>query len=161
MSAADENNPWVIRTDFSDDLVWNEIKRLVSAPQKDPLSEMAFQANVRFVEEASFANLSVERVVHSLPDWYPGFVVFVFDSETSKSREHSLLVVGFSPQDDEPGSFARRPSQTPRNEIHSFRAIPAAIQAIENNLSIANMDFKDFAGAVDSDGVFRGFKSEK
>jgi hypothetical protein len=31
------------------------------------------------------------------------------------------------------------------------------IQAIENNLSIDNMDFEEFAGAVGSDGVFRGF----
>jgi hypothetical protein len=35
--------------------------------------------------------------------------------------------------------------------------VPAQIQGIENNLSIANMDFDDFAGAVDSGGVFRGF----
>jgi hypothetical protein len=28
---------------------------------------------------------------------------------------------------------------------------------IENNLSLANMDFEEFAEAVDPDGVFRGF----
>jgi hypothetical protein len=39
-----------------------------------------------------------------------------------------------------------------------FRAIPTAVQSIENNLSIANMDFEDFAEAVDEDGVFRGFQ---
>ena len=27
----------------------------------------------------------------------------------------------------------------------------------ENNLSIANMDFREFAESVDPDGVFRGF----
>jgi uncharacterized protein DUF6924 len=41
-----------------------------------------------------------------------------------------------------------------RNE---FRAIPSQIQGIENNLSIANMDFEGFAEAVNEDGVFRGF----
>ncbi len=40
---------------------------------------------------------------------------------------------------------------------HEFRAIPSQIQGIENNLSIANMDFEEFAEAVDEDGVFRGF----
>jgi hypothetical protein len=35
--------------------------------------------------------------------------------------------------------------------------LPSQIQAIENNLSIANMDFEDFADSVDADGVFRGF----
>ncbi|HLF89873.1 MAG TPA: hypothetical protein VI451_13065 [Anaerolineales bacterium] len=38
-----------------------------------------------------------------------------------------------------------------------FRAIPSQIQGIENNLSIANMDFEEFADSVDEDGVFRGF----
>ena len=38
-----------------------------------------------------------------------------------------------------------------------FRAIPSEIQGIENNLSLANMSFEDFARAVDGDGVFRGF----
>jgi hypothetical protein len=32
-----------------------------------------------------------------------------------------------------------------------------AIQSIQNNLSIANMDFEEFANSVDDDGVFRGF----
>jgi len=39
----------------------------------------------------------------------------------------------------------------------SFRAIPSAIQSIENNLSIANMGFSEFARATDLDGIFRRF----
>ena len=38
-----------------------------------------------------------------------------------------------------------------------FRAVPSAVQSIENNLSIGNMDFDDFATAAGDDGVFRGF----
>jgi hypothetical protein len=33
----------------------------------------------------------------------------------------------------------------------SFRDV-----GVENNLSLANMDFDEFADAVDADGVFRG-----
>jgi hypothetical protein len=40
---------------------------------------------------------------------------------------------------------------------HEFRAVSSPVQGIENNLSIANMDFEEFAEAVDEDGVFRGF----
>jgi len=29
--------------------------------------------------------------------------------------------------------------------------------SVENNLSIANMDFSEFADNVDKDGIFRGF----
>jgi hypothetical protein len=43
------------------------------------------------------------------------------------------------------------------NSGSEFRAIPSMIQGIENNLSIANMDFEEFANAVDESGVFRGF----
>jgi len=41
-----------------------------------------------------------------------------------------------------------------------FRAIPSQIQAIENNLSEANMGFEEFAEAVAKGGVFRGFSDE-
>ncbi|MFI5991827.1 DUF6924 domain-containing protein [Streptomyces sp. NPDC051362] len=40
------------------------------------------------------------------------------------------------------------------------RVVAAQLWSIENNLSGANMDFEDFedfVGAVDEDGVFRGF----
>ena len=32
------------------------------------------------------------------------------------------------------------------------------IGAIQINLSLANMDFEDFSGSVDPDGIFRGFE---
>jgi hypothetical protein len=31
------------------------------------------------------------------------------------------------------------------------------VQAIQNNLSLANMDYVEFARAVGRDGIFRGF----
>jgi hypothetical protein len=31
---------------------------------------------------------------------------------------------------------------------------------VENNLSIANMGFEEFANAVDKDGIFRGFQKK-
>jgi hypothetical protein len=37
--------------------------------------------------------------------------------------------------------------------------VAAELWSIENNLSGANMDFEEFAHAVDDDGVFRGFES--
>lgn len=39
----------------------------------------------------------------------------------------------------------------------NFRVIPAEIWGVENNLSIANMDFEEFADSADPDGTFRGF----
>ena len=39
----------------------------------------------------------------------------------------------------------------------TFRAIPREIEPITANLSLANMDFSDFADNADADGIFRGF----
>ena len=159
MSNQDGHYPWLVRTDFSSDTKWNEIRGLLSAPQKDPLSELEFTANLRFVEDASFAGMSAESVVRSLPADYVGFVVFVVDAASMQDHEHAVLTVGFAPQSVEPADYDRAPGETPLELIKAFRALPATIQSIENNLSLANMDFEDFAGAVDPRGVFRGFPS--
>jgi hypothetical protein len=37
-----------------------------------------------------------------------------------------------------------------------IRVVTTELWGIENNLSLANMDFHEFAGSVDEDGVFRG-----
>lgn len=42
----------------------------------------------------------------------------------------------------------------------TFRTSPTRIQTIQNNLSIGNMGFEDFAADVDGDGVFRHFPGE-
>ena len=39
-----------------------------------------------------------------------------------------------------------------------FRVTLEEAWAVENNLSLFNMDFFEFASAVDDDGVFRGFR---
>lgn len=39
----------------------------------------------------------------------------------------------------------------------TFRAIPREVEPITVNLSLANMDFRDFADSADADGIFRGF----
>ena len=159
MSQSDTHNPWVVRASISNDQSWELIKKLAAAPQKDLLSGMEFTANVRFVEDPLFANLPCHDIVRSLPADYPGYLVFVVDAQSDQGNEHSLLVVGFSPQGEDPKDFDRKPNQTPLEEIRSFRALPSTIQSIENNLTIANMDFEDFRNAVHQDGIFRGFES--
>jgi len=157
----DCEHPWVVRTHYSSnsDQAWDHLKKLVESPQHDSLSGMDFLANVHFVEHEPFANLSAIEIVRALPDGYPGFVIFLADEQTFSNQEHPLIVVGFASRSDDPQSIDRNPSQTPSEDIKIFRAIPSTLQSIENNLSIANMDFDDFANAVESDGVFRGFKS--
>jgi hypothetical protein len=66
--------------------------------------------------------------------------VFLVDSEAVSQPDHAVLVVDLS---EEPG--------------RTFRVIPSEAWGVENNLRLANMDFADFADAVDDSGVFRGF----
>jgi hypothetical protein len=76
-----------------------------------------------------------------VPAGYRLSFVFVVDRETVGNPEFPILVVDLHHQ-----------------RGRGFRAIPSTIQSIENNLSIANMDFFEFANSVDADGVFRGFR---
>ena len=151
----DEQNPWVVRTDFSDDEKWLAVRELISAPQVEVGQK--FYAYVRYVSDDKYAGMEPDVLVHSLPDDYPGFFCCIVDEATLTNEEHPILVVGFSPHSDNPKDYERSPSQTLVTDIRTFRAIPSTIQSIENNLSIANMDFEEFADSVDADGVFRGF----
>ena len=41
-----------------------------------------------------------------------------------------------------------------------FRVVPGRMASVENNLSLANMGFREFADSTDPDSVFRGFPGE-
>jgi hypothetical protein len=155
MSNQGEQDPWVIRTDFSDDEKWAAVRNLIAAPQT--AVGQKFYAYVQYVSDEKYADMDCPELVHSLPDDYPGFFCFVVDSKTLTDEGHPVLVVGFYPNSDRLEDYQRSPKETPLTEIRTFRAIPPAIQSIQNNLSIANMDFEEFANSVDDDGVFRGF----
>jgi hypothetical protein len=125
----------VIRTDLSDHEAWEAIGAAILQ-----LTEEGFGAQVEFVDDAAYRGLTKEQLLNLVPegDQRPFFLMIVDDAV--RSPEHPVLVVDLW---HEPG--------------REFRAVPAAVQSVENNLSIANMDFAEFADAVDQDGIFRGF----
>jgi hypothetical protein len=126
----------VIRPDFSDHEAWEAICAAILQ-----LTEEGFGAQVEFLDDAAYRGLTKEQLLTLFPegDERPFFFMIV-DDVTVRSPEHPILVV----------DLWREPGR-------EFRAVPAAVQSIENNLSIANMDFAEFADAVDEDGIFRGF----
>ena len=130
----------VIRADFSDDEAWAQIREEITSP-----TDEGFLANVEFVEDRTLNGLDEATVVAGFPRAYPYEyqhpVLFVVDNVTVSSPDRPPLVVNLSVTD----------------RSGPFRAVPRQVQAIENNLSIANMDFIEFARSVDADGVFRGF----
>jgi hypothetical protein len=126
----------VIRTDFTDDSAWEHICRLL----KEPQTTYGFQSSVECLSDRSCAGLQPEDVRSVLPFDSQRPFVFLVDAEAMFQPDHAVLVVDLS---EEAG--------------RTFRVIPSEAWGVENNLRLANMDFADFADAVDDGGVFRGF----
>jgi hypothetical protein len=127
----------VLRTDFSDNTAWREVCIAISAPSPGD----GFLANVSFVEDRSFEGATVSDLVSAAGagGQYRSFL-FVVDGATIRETDHPVLVIDLA---DQPG--------------RSFRVMPSEMWGVENNLSLANMDFDEFADAVDAAGIFRGF----
>ncbi len=126
-----KNSP-LLRTNFSDDEIWQEVCAAIEEPVGD------FQAYVTFVSDPAFEGITVEEVVaYAKKDL--GFI-FIVDDITISHEERPILVVDLL---DEPG--------------RTFRVIPSEMWSVENNLSLANMSFREFADSTDDKGVFRGF----
>ncbi len=126
----------VLRTDFSDDRAWAEVCDQIQRPSPDD-----FRANVDCVSDRAFEGLKSGEVPELLRPASRHTFVFLVDTRTITDPEHPVVVVDLY---DEPGQ--------------SFRVIPSEMWGVENNLSLANMDFHEFAEAADRDGVFRGLE---
>ncbi len=129
-------NPLVLRTDFSSQDVWEEICGTI----REPVGDFGFLANVEFLDNAEYSGIYKARLLELLPKNYNHSFIIIVDRTSITLLDHPLLIVDLYERSG-----------------YEFRAIPSQVQAIENNLSIANMDFEEFADAVDEDGVFRGF----
>jgi hypothetical protein len=127
--------PWLIRADFTDQVVWDDVVRAVGA---DESSEGHREIDFVVVDEAEFDGLTPARLLQLEPDKYGTF--FVVDLVTVTHPEHPLLAVDVG---EEPG--------------RSFRLIPSQVQEFAVNMLISNLDFADFVDNLDPDAIFRGF----
>lgn len=107
---------------------------------RQPVGVFRFRAYVEFLDDSEYANLNKDQLLECIPKDYNHTFIMMVDQMTIAHPEHPLLVVDLF-----------------EGSGREFRATPREIQGIENNLSIANMDFDEFADAVDEDGIFRGF----
>ncbi|WP_433341645.1 DUF6924 domain-containing protein [Micromonospora sp. CA-111912] len=124
----------VLRTDFSDERVWDAVRAASIVPSVD-----GFGASLSFVSDPAFADLAPEQVAALPKTAYRSFL-FLVDNVTVTDPETPLVALDLL---HEPGRW--------------FRVVPAKMWSVENSLSIANMDFFEFAESADPDGVFRGF----
>ena len=139
----------LVRTDFTDDDAWDRVRDEATREYGPD----GFRAYVEPVSDPQWAGATWESVKAAAPvdDDGPS-VLFIADSITFASPEHPILVVNL---DDKILSVAEFPEIADRTP---FRCIPPELWGVENNLSIGNMDWEEFASQVGRDGVFRGFE---
>lgn len=125
----------LIRTDFADDAAWESLLQRL----REPVGKMEFLANFTPVSEPSFSGAPPKTLLDAVPAGSPHRILLVSDTHTMTDPRHPVLVV----------------------ELHgagrTFRAEPGSVQSIENNLTIANMDWDEFAERIDAEGVFIPF----
>ncbi|WP_433294200.1 DUF6924 domain-containing protein [Pseudonocardia sp. CA-142604] len=128
----------VLRTDFSDQQAWLAVRGAIVAPSEGD----GFLADVEFVDDPAFDGWTAQQILGMATREAVGFqaCIFVVDRITLTSADWPVLVIDL--QED---------------RGREFRAAASVLYQIEGNLSICNMDFFEFADAVQADGVYRGF----
>ena len=87
---------------------------------------------------------SPARLAEALPERGGHSILLVADHRALSDPEHPVLVVDVT-----------------TSPVRTFRVVPQEVWSVENNLSLANMDFDEFLLAVDADGVFRRFREAR
>jgi len=135
---SNNNKALLVRTDFSSDEMWQKCAQIVREPRD------VFFCNMDFIDDIYFSGKSQHEILEMIPKEYLYPVIFIADKITFLSADLPCLVLGINQY----------------NNGLSFRMAAHALTSVENNLGIANMDFEDFANAVEPDGIFRGFQRE-
>jgi hypothetical protein len=125
----------VVRTYFSSDDAWQELRAILESPGED-----GFGPSVTLIDDQRFRGISVSDAMGLLPPPYEHPILVLVDATALTGRGFPLQVVSLR---ESPG--------------RCIRVMARELQNVEVNLSLANMDFDEFAAATDEDGVFRGF----
>jgi hypothetical protein len=130
----DDLSSLVLRTDFTDDAAWTEIQTVIGADGATCISDTRYlEVAIQALVDADVAAADDDKLTY----------LFIADATTMSDPERPLLAVDLY---DEPGRTFRVPSQWYAD--------------VSANLSIANMDFNEFADAADESGTYRGFDGE-
>jgi len=131
----------VIRTDFSDDRAWADLRAAMRDPT--PFDGDGAAVEVEVIDDPAYAGLLPDDLIA------PGFArndhtyVFLVDSVAMTDPEHPVLVVDLW---EDPG--------------RTFRVVPEQFSSVETTLSDSHVDFSDVADNASPDGVFRGFADD-
>jgi hypothetical protein len=130
---ANEYETPLLRTDGSRPDRWDALLARIRTPNAD-----GFLAYVEPITDPALEGLDEEELRRLPRDEDAEHFVLVADERALAEDDFPIVVVDISGEN--------RPS---------FRVTATCLWAVENNLSLANMDWAEFADATDADGVYR------
>lgn len=128
------NETLVLRTDFGNEEIWTQLCHEIVKPNDE-----GFIPYVEFYSNPVFKGITMQEILSGLPEDYDQIIMFIVDKLTIEHPDLPVLCL----------DLIHVPGRT-------FRVIPSEMWSVENNLSIAKMDFEEFYNCIDGEGVFRG-----
>jgi hypothetical protein len=132
----DDLTSLILRTDFTNDTAWDALQAEIDGTDE--------YRHATFVSNPAHAGTGVQALVEadaSANDEDKLIYLFIADTTTMTDDEHPVLAVDLH---HEPG--------------RTFRVPPRWYAEVSDNLTIANMDFAEFADSTDVSGTYRGFE---
>ena len=151
----------LLRTDATDDAAWERVVAAVNAELdvgdeglESEEGDAGYLPNIEPVEARDLEGATPESVAAAWHRRNHGYVLIADERtmrEAAAGADPTVVYVDLASTDDDEVELGWVYGR-------SFRAPASEVAGIEANLSIANMDFEDFADQADlDDGVFRGF----
>jgi hypothetical protein len=139
----------VIRTDFGYEVEWAQLQAAIVEPQ----TEDGFIAYVEFVDDRAHEGLTASQLLQIVPAETDHSFGFLVDALALTHPDRPILVVNLYDWVDGLEDQGKGPRYGA-----TFRVVPSEMWSVQNNLSISNMDWDEFANNVDDEGIFRGFE---
>lgn len=130
-------NCYVVRTCFADEPAWRDVCVRATTPTVE-----GFLGHCELVSDPGFEGASPEELLALLPAHMR--FVFIADEFTMADEGRPLLACSRDPE-----------------EGTRFRVVVDLLWCAENNLTLYNMDWRDFVDAAAPSGVLRGFRQPR
>ena len=126
-------NALVLRTDFSDDKAWENLRDVLGQVHHD-----LFLANLSYLSDPDLAGVQPEDIPLLIQPESRHTFIFLADETTFNHPDMPLLAVDLFDEG-----------------TTTFRSAASSVGCVENNLSLGNSDFEEFRDTVDADGILR------
>ncbi|WP_328908072.1 hypothetical protein OG230_00285 [Streptomyces sp. NBC_00234] len=148
----DEFDALVIRTDYDDEAAWQAVMADLAQTWGD---DGEFEASVHLIDDPAWADLTRDEVLTAAGRDENLSVVFLADRVTMQSAHRALLALDLAEDEGLDPMYDQELIDSPLPR--EFRTAPAGVHDVHANLSIANLDFAEFAEAAfaDPDRIYR------